>query len=117
MTEETRDTVQKVAEYVNVEKVLLLKRVKIISIVGLISLIIGLIMLSVEPASTLPVYDCLEGFCLGLSVGAMITMVLYTTGLLAKIKRRKAKVTKVFAVVAVIIAAFVIIASIVASIY
>ena len=88
MTEETRDTLQKAAEYSNAEKALLLKRAKVISVIGLISLIVGFIMAAIEPADASPFYSFSEGVCLGLALGAMITMVLYTTGMLAKIKSR-----------------------------
>lgn len=113
MTEESKDTLQKVAEYTNAEKELLLKRAKVISIVGLLSLIAGLIMLSMETAAAAPVYMCIEGMCLGLAVGAMITMVLYTTGMLAKIKAKKAKHMKAIAVAAWVIIILAIAASVI----
>lgn len=116
MADETRDDVQKIVEYSNAEKELLLKRVKIISIVGLISFVVGLIMLLTEPALTLPVYDFVKGFCLGISLGTMITMVLYTTGMLAKIKNKKSKNMKMIAVVCIIVIFFSFVASVIASI-
>lgn len=116
MTEETRDTVQMVTEYANAEKALLLMRAKVISIIGLISLMVGLLMLSMEPAKALPVYSFIEGVSLGLSVGAMITMVLYTTGMLARIRSKKTKRMKILAAVCVMIMVLGFVASIVESI-
>lgn len=39
-----------------------------------------------------PVLDYVKGFTLGLTAGALITMVLYTTGRLEKLRKKKAKV-------------------------
>ena len=74
------------SNYAGAEKSVILKRVKLISIIGLISLVIGLVMEAINYDSMIPIYECMKGTCLGLGVGALATMVLYTTGILEKIK-------------------------------
>lgn len=115
MNEEVKETIQKVADYADAEKALLLKRARIISFVGLDALLIGLIMESIASNSTIPVYEYVKGCCFGLAVGALITMCLYTTGVLAKIKEKKSKNMKIIAVVCFILMAVLLIASVVAS--
>lgn len=94
-----------------------MNRARIISIVGLISLMIGLIMEIVSPDFMIPVYECVKGICLGLAVGALVIMVLFTTGLLAKIRKNKLKQKhmKKAAVICVVVVSVCLIASIVAS--
>ncbi len=116
MTNEEKETIQKVADYADAEKTILLNRVKIISIIGLISLLIGLIMVAISPNSMIPVYESVNGICLGLAVGALGVMVLYTTGILAKIKEKKSKCSRKIAIVCFVILALCLIASIIASI-
>lgn len=115
MEKEVKEVAEMLSDYAGEEKALLLKRARIISIVGLISLLIGLIMELAAPNSAIPIYECVKGICLGLSVGALITMVLYTTGILAKIKAQKSKHMKLLAIVCFAVAAACIIASLVAS--
>lgn len=76
------------SDYAINEKELLLKRVRNISIIGLILLLIGLLMEAIFPNSEIPIYEFVKVICLGVSVGALITMVLYTTGTLAKLKNK-----------------------------
>lgn len=45
----------------------------------------------------IPIYESIKGICLGLGVGALVTMVLYTTGILEKIKNKKSKQIKIVA--------------------
>lgn len=100
MTEEVKETAQKVAVYADYEKSLLIKRARLVSVIGLVTLLVGLLMQSVCSNSGIPVYECIKGICFGLSVGAFITMVLYTTGLLAKIHAKESKKMKIVAIVA-----------------
>ena len=78
MEKEAKKVAEAMSDYATAEKAVLLKRVKVISIIGLVALIIGLIMESI-------CYD------------SMITMVLYTTGILEKIKNKKSKQIKIVA--------------------
>lgn len=63
----------------------------------MLALIIGLIMESICYDSMIPIYESIKGICLGLGVGALVTMVLYTTGILEKIKNKKSKQIKIVA--------------------
>lgn len=84
------------SDYATAEKQFI-KESKVISIIGLVALIIGLIMESICYDSMIPIYESIKGICLGLGVGALVTMVLYTTGILEKIKNKKSKQIKIVA--------------------
>ena len=116
MEKEVKEVAEVMSDYAEAEKELLLKRVRIISIVGLIAILTGLTMEFISPDSTIPIYECLKGTCLGFSIGALITMVLYTTGMLEKIKAKKAKYTKPIAIISFVVVIICFIVSIIASI-
>lgn len=98
MEKEVKKVAEAMSNYAGAEKSVILKRVKLISIIGLISLVIGLVMEAINYDSMIPIYECMKGTCLGLGVGALATMVLYTTGILEKIKNRKSKQMKIVAI-------------------
>ena len=93
-----KEVAEAMSNYAGAEKSVILKRVKLISIIGLISLVIGLVMEAINYDSMIPIYECMKGTCLGLGVGALATMVLYTTGGLEKIKNRKSKQMKIVSI-------------------
>ena len=97
MEKEVKKVVEAMSDYATAEKAIVLKRVKAASIIGLVALIIGLIMESICYDSMIPIYESIKGICLGLGVGALVTMVLYTTGILEKIKNKKSKQIKIVA--------------------
>ena len=66
MNMEEKETLTKVADYADNEKNVLLKRLRIFSIIGLCSLVGGLIMLAVGENDNLPVYDYIMGIMFGL---------------------------------------------------
>ena len=98
MEKEVKEVAEAMSNYAGAEKSVILKRVKLISIIGLISLVIGLVMEAINYDSMIPIYERMKGTCLGLGVGALATMVLYTTGILEKIKNRKSKQMKIVAI-------------------
>ena len=98
MEKEVKEVAEAMSNYAGAEKSVILKRVKLISIIGLISLVIGLVMEAINYDSMIPIYECMKWTCLGLGVGALATMVLYTTGILEKIKNRKSKQMKIVAI-------------------
>lgn len=98
MEKEVKEVAEAMSNYAGAEKSVILKRVKLISIIGLISLVIGLVMEAINYDSMIPIYEYMKGTCLGLGVGALATMVLYTTGILEKIKNRKSKQMKIVAI-------------------
>ena len=98
MEKEVKEVAEAMSNYAAAEKSVILKRVKLISIIGLISLVIGLVMEAINYDSMIPIYECMKETCLGFGVGALATMVLYTTGILEKIKNRKSKQMKIVAI-------------------
>lgn len=61
MNSEEKETLKLVADYAENEKGILLKRLRIISIVGLCSIIVGFVMLNLGTENNMPVYDYLMG--------------------------------------------------------
>lgn len=80
MNKEEKERLQLVADYAETEKNTLLMRLRIFSIVGLVSLIAGLVMLVLGGDNNLPVYDYLMGTLMGVSIGALLVAVFYSTG-------------------------------------
>lgn len=108
MNQEEKDTLLKVADYAENEKDILMKRVRIISFVGLGSLLLALLFVSFRIEQINSLLMCIEGIAFGMSVGALITCILFTTGVLSKIRnndksRRIAKALKVICLVVVAI--------------
>ena len=116
MEKEVKEVAEAMSNYAGAEKSVILKRVKLISIIGLISLVIGLVMEAINYDSMIPIYECVKGTGLGLGVGALATMVLYTTGVLEKIKKRKSKQMKIVAIFGCGIVAICIIVSLILTI-
>ena len=108
MNQEEKDTLRKVADYAEKEKDILMNRVRIISFVGLGSLLSALLLVSFRIEQIHSFFMCIEGIAFGMSVGALITCILFTTGVLRKIRnneksRRVAKVLRVICPVIVAI--------------
>ena len=116
MEKEVKEVAEAMSDYVTAEKELLLKRAKIISIVGLLALLVALTMEGFCYDSGIPIFESVKGICFGFAVGALITMVFYTTGILAKIRRKKIKHMKIIAAFCFAVVAVFIIAAIFASI-
>lgn len=116
MEKEVKEVAEAMSDYSAAEKALLLKRAKIISIIGLLSLLVGLAMESFCYDSGIPIYESVKGICFGFAVGALITMVFYTTGILTKIRKKKIKYMKPIAVFCFAVLAVFIIAAVFASV-
>ena len=116
MEKEIKEVATVMSDYAETEKKKILEKVKIISFVGLISLVIGLIMEAFSNNSMPPIFDCTEGLCLGLGVGALITMVFYTTGILEKIKVKKTKHMKAIKIICLAIMVICLVTALLASI-
>lgn len=116
MEKEVREVAEKLSDYADEEKKLLLKRVEIICIVGLSAMAAELTMAAVFANPALPVLGYLKGVCRGLTAGALITVLLYTTGLLARIRRKKSENMKIWLVFWVVVLLIGLIASIAASV-
>ena len=115
MEKEVKEVAEAMSDYAGAEKALLLKRAKVISIIGLVSLLIGLVMETICYDSAIPIYECIKGVCLGLAVGALVTMVLYTTGALAEIKKKRSKQMRILAVICFCLLAASVIAALILS--
>lgn len=106
MNEEIKDVAIKMADYADTEKKVLLKRVKVINIIGLI---IGFIPMFLSLFLTQEVffYKMLRDVTAGFTVGVIICNLLYTTGLLEK-ARERASIKRVLKLVSFV--AFIVIA-------
>lgn len=115
MNKEEKERLQLVADYAETEKNTLLMRLRIFSIVGLISLIAGLTMMVISRDNNLPVYDYLMGALMGVAIGALLVAVFYSTGVLENMRKRKRTLMKVLLVISVIFLLGTFIAAIIAS--
>lgn len=115
MNKEEKERLQLVADYAETEKNTLLMRLRIFSIVGLISLIAGLVMLVISRDNNLPVYDYLMGTLMGVAIGALLVAVFYSTGVLENMRKRKRTLMKVLLVISILILLGTFIAAIIAS--
>ena len=115
MNKEEKERLQLVADYAETEKNTLLMRLRIFSIVGLISLIAGLTMMVISRDNNLPVYDYLMGTLMGVAIGALLVAVFYSTGVLENLRKRKRTLMKVLLVISILILLGTFIAAIIAS--
>ena len=115
MNKEEKERLQLVADYAETEKNTLLMRLRIISIVGLVSLIAGLTMMVISRDNNLPVYDYLMGTLMGVAIGALLVAVFYSTGDLENMRKRKRTLMKVLLVISILFLLGTFIAAIIAS--
>lgn len=115
MNKEEKERLQLVADYAETEKNTLLMRLRIFSIVGLISLIAGLTMMVISRDNNLPVYDYLMGTLMGVAIGALLVAVFYSTGVLENMRKRKRTLMKVLLVISILILLGTFIAAVIAS--
>ena len=115
MNKEEKERLQLVADYAETEKNTLLMRLRIFSIVGLVSLIAGLTMMVISRDNNLPVYDYLMGTLMGVAIGALLVAVFYSTGVLENMRKRKRMLMKVLLVMSILILLGTFIAAIIAS--
>ena len=111
VNKEEKERLQLVADYAENEKNTLLMRLRIISIVGLVSLIAGLTMMVISRDNNLPVYDYLMGTLMGVAIVA----VFYSTGVLENMRKRKRTLMKVLLVISILFLLGTFIAAIIAS--
>lgn len=108
MNEDLKETTLKMADYAEAEKQLLTKRLCIVSLIGLISLLTALVFVGLKFEQINPLLECIEYTCFGLAVGALIKGIFFSTGVLAKIRnnpggRRFAKSISIISAVIVVI--------------
>ena len=89
MNREEKETLLCAAEYANSEKKLLLKRVRLISIIGAVTMVLAFAMTALAGGSSLPMYSYTKGVCFGISFGSILCSIFYTTGVLEWLRQRK----------------------------
>ena len=89
MNQELKDTVLKIAEYSNEDKLKVTKRMHLLFIGGLIAAIIYMMLVFTDRAD-----NFLGGMCLGITFGMMIVGVIMTSKYAAKIRETKVSLLK-----------------------
>lgn len=90
MNEELEETVLKVADYSNDEKMRIMRRMHIICWLGVVSFIVFMI-LEVMGLADSGVTEGIASFCLGLDFGILLVSVLYTSRHMSRIRAFKRK--------------------------
>lgn len=118
MNREEKETLLKVADYSENERNVLMKRVLIISIVGLAALLLALLFDSFGLEEIDPLLMCIEGICFGLAVGSLITCIFFTTGILSKIRNnsRSRRIAHILKIICPIIVAICIVVCVIITI-
>ena len=89
MNQELKDTVLKIAEYSNEDKLKVTKRMHLLFIGGLIAAVIYMMLVFTDRAD-----NFLGGMCLGITFGMMIVGVIMTSKYAAKIRETKVSLLK-----------------------
>ncbi len=85
---ETQETLLKVADYNNSEKMALTKRLNLLFILGVIAFMIYMV-LDIRGLASAGIYEKIADFALGLVLGMLLVGVLYTSRYIKKIKAFK----------------------------
>lgn len=91
MDKETKETILKIADYSNEEKVVFTKRLNVLFIVGVFSIILFLVVDTMDFPET-GLIGFIKGVSLGISLGMLIVGALYTSGYFWKIKAFKKRI-------------------------
>ncbi|MBM6967616.1 helix-turn-helix domain-containing protein [Pseudoramibacter alactolyticus] len=94
MNHEMKETVLKVADYSNEEKLKLTKRLHIFYIVALISMVIYFITLFFEPETPSAAFDFAQGVMLGIAFGMIVIGVLMTSTRGQQLRKIKLRLLK-----------------------
>lgn len=89
MNKDLEETVLKVADYSNEEKMKVIGRMHVLFIAGLISFVIYFVMLFNEPEIPSALFDFIQGVSLGISFGMVIVGVIMTSKHASKIRSFK----------------------------
>ena len=93
MNKELEETVLKVADYSNEEKMRLIKRLHVLSWIGVISFVIFLIFESMGLADS-GYTEAIASFCMGLAFGILMITVIYTSRYISKFQAFKRRLLK-----------------------
>lgn len=112
---EEKEALTKVADYSEYGQNVLMKRVLVISITGLSALLLALLFESFDLAEINPLLMCIESICFGLAVGALITCIFFSAGILGRIRNnsRSRKIACILRILCPIIVAACIVACII----
>lgn len=92
MNKELEETVLKVADYSNDEKMRLMKKLHIFSWIGVVSFLVFLVLEGAGLADQ-GITEAIASFCSGLSFGMLIIAVLYTSNSIYKFKAFKKRIS------------------------
>lgn len=93
MNKELEETVLKVADYSNEEKMKLMKKLHIFSWIGVISFVIFMILEAMGLADS-GYTEAIADFCVGLSFGILMVAVVYTSKYISKFQAFKKRLLK-----------------------
>ncbi|MDL2226005.1 SUR7/PalI family protein, partial [Eubacteriales bacterium OttesenSCG-928-M02] len=90
--QELKETVMKVADYSNVEKQRLAKRMRTLSIVGLVALLIYIVMVLAGIVDKSPILEHISSFALGFAFSLLALSVIVTGRYASKFQAIKSRV-------------------------
>ncbi len=91
MNKELEETVMKVADYSNDEKMKLMKKLHVFSWIGAVSLIVFMILEAMGPADS-ELYEFIASFFAGISLGVLFVAIIYTSRHISKIRAFKQRI-------------------------
>lgn len=92
MNEEVREVAETLSDYANTEKETIIKNIRMHSILGTGALVVCMILQLTEAVSTSKVFEVIYVYAETLVYVAMVMILLHTTGLLSKIRKRNEKI-------------------------
>lgn len=112
MGQKEKETTLRVVDYSENERDMLMKRVLIISTIGLAALLLALLSRLSEAEEISPLLMCVEGISYGTVAGALLTCIFFTTGILSKIREnsRSRRIVRVLMVLCPVIVVICIVA-------
>jgi transcriptional regulator with XRE-family HTH domain len=91
MNQDVKETVLKVADYSNDEKMKLMKKLHFFSWIGVVSFIIFMVLETMSLADS-GITESIASFCAGISFGMLIIAVIYTSKYISKFRLFKKKI-------------------------
>ena len=95
MKEEVREVEETLSDYANTEKETIIKNIRMHSILGTGALVICMILQLTEAVSKSKVFEVIFVYAETLVYVAMVMILLHTTGLLTKIRKRNEKIKRI----------------------
>lgn len=95
MNEEVREVAETLSDYANTEKETIIKNIRMHSILGTGALVICMILQLTEAVSKSKVFEVIFVYAETLVYVAMVMILLHTTGLLTKIRKRNEKIKRI----------------------